>query len=105
MTITIVVTYPTTTPTPPTIVITYPTITPTATTTVVTYPTITTTTTTTVPNNAGYSGDGQRAIEAFLASPSGVAMDMFGNLYIADSINNAVRQIAKQRKYVMQLTR
>lgn len=40
-----------------------------------------------------YLGDGQPAVNATLSSPSGVTIDGAGNLYIADSGNNAIRVI------------
>ena len=50
---------------------------------------------TTVAGNgrAGYSGDGAVATNASLHNPSGVAVDAFGNLFIADSGNNVIRQV------------
>ena len=41
----------------------------------------------------GYSGDGGPAIQAWLDSPSGVAVDNAGNLYIADRGNNSIRRV------------
>jgi len=41
----------------------------------------------------GDSGDGGPAVEARLAVPTGVALDQDGNLYIADSLNNAIREV------------
>jgi uncharacterized protein (TIGR03437 family) len=41
----------------------------------------------------GYSGDFGPATQAQLHSPSGVAVDSSGNLYIADSGNNAIREV------------
>jgi uncharacterized protein (TIGR03437 family) len=41
----------------------------------------------------GYSGDGGPATRAALSSPSGVNVDAFGNLNIADSGNNRVRRV------------
>lgn len=41
----------------------------------------------------GYSGDGGPALSASLSSPSGLAFDPSGNLYIADSGNNCVRMV------------
>jgi uncharacterized repeat protein (TIGR01451 family) len=43
---------------------------------------------------AGYSGDGGPATSAQLYYPEGVAADVSGNLYIADSDNNVVRQVS-----------
>jgi sugar lactone lactonase YvrE len=41
----------------------------------------------------GFSGDGRPAVSAMLCSPSGVAVDASGNLYIADWFNNRVRKV------------
>jgi hypothetical protein len=41
----------------------------------------------------GYSGDGGPATEARLAGPSGLLVDMAGNLYIADFFSNRVRKV------------
>src|ERR1035437_3121967 len=43
----------------------------------------------------GYSGDGGQAIDSTLRTPSGIAIDGAGNLYIADSGNNVIRMITK----------
>jgi uncharacterized protein (TIGR03437 family) len=40
---------------------------------------------------SGYSGDGGPAGSAQLNNPAGVAVDSAGKLYIADSVNNAIR--------------
>jgi sugar lactone lactonase YvrE len=45
---------------------------------------------------AGYNGDNQAAISAELNSPSGVALDGAGNLYIADTLNHAIRKVDTQ---------
>jgi sugar lactone lactonase YvrE len=45
-------------------------------------------------SGSGYSGDGGPATTATLFLPSGVALDAFGNLYIADQNNNRIRQVA-----------
>jgi sugar lactone lactonase YvrE len=52
-------------------------------------------TVTTVAGNGigGFSGDGGAASRATLNSPSGVAVDTAGNLYIADSFNNRIRKL------------
>ncbi len=42
---------------------------------------------------AGFSGDGGIAIAAELNSPNGVALDVSGNLYIADNNNNLIRKV------------
>lgn len=41
-----------------------------------------------------YSGDGGPAINAALEFPRGIAVDSIGNVYVADSSNSVVRQIA-----------
>jgi sugar lactone lactonase YvrE len=43
---------------------------------------------------AGFSGDGGRATAAELNDPCGVAVDSNGNLFIADSGNNRVREVS-----------
>lgn len=43
--------------------------------------------------NYGYSGDGGPALQAQLLSPRGVAVDSSGNVYIADTGNDAIRQL------------
>ena len=44
---------------------------------------------------AGYSGDGGPATAAELNQPCGVAVDAAGDLFIADWINNVVREVVK----------
>ncbi len=41
--------------------------------------------------NNGYSGDGGPATSAMMSSNSGLAMDSSGNIYVADTGNNAIR--------------
>ena len=50
---------------------------------------------TTVAGNGtfGYSGDGGPATSAQLSFPAGVALDAHGNVFIADSSNNAIRKV------------
>ena len=49
--------------------------------------------TTVAGSTPGYGGDGGPAIQAQLGSPSEVAVDTSGNLYIADSANNRIRKV------------
>jgi sugar lactone lactonase YvrE len=44
-------------------------------------------------NNLGFSGDGNAAITAELNSPTGVAHDNSGNLYIVDQGNSRIRMV------------
>jgi sugar lactone lactonase YvrE len=50
---------------------------------------------TTVAGNGspGYLGDGETATNAELNSPSGVIVDASGNLFIADTYNNVIREV------------
>ncbi len=41
----------------------------------------------------GYSGDGGPATTAQLSDPEGIALDSAGDLFIADTFNNAVREV------------
>ena len=43
--------------------------------------------------NSGFSGDGGLATAALLNSPSGVALDAQGNLYISDTGNGRIRKV------------
>jgi sugar lactone lactonase YvrE len=45
---------------------------------------------------SGFSGDGGVASNALLSSPSGIAGDGFGNLYITDAGNNRIRKLTVQ---------
>lgn len=45
-------------------------------------------------NTGGYSGDGGAATSAELDLPTGVAVDAAGNVYIADSANNVIREVS-----------
>jgi len=42
---------------------------------------------------AGYGGDGSLAVSAKLNAPSGVAVDVAGNVYISDNGNNVIRKV------------
>jgi uncharacterized protein (TIGR03437 family) len=44
--------------------------------------------------NAGFSGDGGPATSAALSSPSAIALDSSGNLFISDRGNNRVRRVS-----------
>jgi sugar lactone lactonase YvrE len=41
----------------------------------------------------GYSGDGGPATQAELAEPKGVSVDSFGNIFIADTVNQRIREV------------
>jgi sugar lactone lactonase YvrE len=43
---------------------------------------------------SGYSGNGGAATSAVLSNPQGVAVDAGGNLFIADTLDNVIREIA-----------
>ena len=43
----------------------------------------------------GYSGDGGQATVAQLRYPQGVAVDVYGNIYIADTGNHRIRMVTK----------
>jgi len=43
--------------------------------------------------SSGYAGDGGPATNATLSRPSGVAVDAYGHLFIADSGNNRIREV------------
>jgi uncharacterized protein (TIGR03437 family) len=42
----------------------------------------------------GSAGDGGLATQAQLSFPAGLALDVYGNLYIADSLNNKIRKVS-----------
>jgi hypothetical protein len=44
----------------------------------------------------GFSGDGGPASAAQLSKPLGLTVDTAGNPYVADSINNRIREISPQ---------
>lgn len=46
-----------------------------------------------IPGKHGYAGDSAAATKATLNAPNGISFDALGNLYIADTGNNAVRVV------------
>lgn len=48
----------------------------------------------------GHTGDGGPANAADLWSPSGLAFDPAGNLYIADTQNNCIRKVSSANQYI-----
>lgn len=50
---------------------------------------------------AGYNGDGHAATSALLFSPQGLAFDANGNLYIADTGNNCIRELTAANQSIM----
>ena len=57
---------------------------------------VTTGTITTIAGSgtSGYTGDGSTATKATLQGPQGVAVDSAGNVFIADSSNNVIREVS-----------
>jgi uncharacterized protein (TIGR03437 family) len=47
----------------------------------------------TTPLGPGYTGDGGPAINAEVNNPLAIALDSAGNIYIADTLNSAIREI------------
>lgn len=47
----------------------------------------------------GYGGDGGPALQAQLASPRGLAVDLCGNIYVADSDNDRVRVLSSDSQF------
>ncbi len=43
---------------------------------------------------SGFSGDGMRAVFSRLSAPRGIAVDSAGDIYVADTGNNRIREIA-----------
>ena len=50
--------------------------------------------------SAGYSGDGHVATAALLSAPQGLALDASGNLFIADTGNDCIREIAISNQFI-----
>jgi DNA-binding beta-propeller fold protein YncE len=49
---------------------------------------------------AGYAGDGGPAREARFNGPKGVTVDRQGNIYVADTENNAIRRIDGKTQHI-----
>jgi sugar lactone lactonase YvrE len=49
---------------------------------------------------AGHTGDGGLATAATLSNPSAVAVDPSGNVFIADTGNNAIREVSAERGFI-----
>jgi hypothetical protein len=54
-------------------------------------------------HTAGYTGDGAAATSGELHTPSRVAVDSAGNIYIADSANNTVRKVTASTGFISTL--
>ncbi len=50
--------------------------------------------------SSGYSGDGAAATSAKLSAPYGIAVDASGNIFIADSNNNVIREVTKSNGFI-----
>ncbi len=51
--------------------------------------------------SAGYTGDGGKAIDARLNSPTAVAVDSAGNIYIADGLNFVIRKVDNSSNHII----
>ncbi len=49
------------------------------------------------PETLGFSGEGGPARQAMIYSPKGLAMDTSVNLYLADTLNNRIRMLTRQK--------
>ena len=54
-------------------------------------------------HNFGYSGDGQAATSAELGQPTALALDDAGDIFIADTDNDAIREVAESGAAAKQL--
>jgi sugar lactone lactonase YvrE len=50
--------------------------------------------------SAGYNGDGHAATGASLSVPQGIAFDASGNLFIADTGNNCIREVSASSQFI-----
>lgn len=50
--------------------------------------------------SSGFGGDGGMALNAALNSPASIAVDTFGNLYIADTANHRIRKVTSDGRIV-----
>ncbi len=49
---------------------------------------------------AGFSGDGNFATQGELSAPAGVFVDRFGNVFIADTANNRIREVVSATGFI-----
>ncbi|MBR3632383.1 MAG: hypothetical protein IKN49_04945 [Elusimicrobiaceae bacterium] len=53
-----------------------------------------------MPGKRAFSGDKEDALRARLANPSGIAVDRFHNIYIADTNNHRIRRVDARSGYI-----
>ncbi len=49
---------------------------------------------------AGFAGDGNFATQGEVSAPAGVFVDRFGNIFIADTANNLVREVVAATGFI-----
>jgi sugar lactone lactonase YvrE len=53
-----------------------------------------------IPGKSGYSGDNESALKAMLNAPESIAVDLYNNIYIADTGNHVVRMISSAQDII-----